>query len=369
MDSFMRILCILFASLIFFQEEGVCKPASTGKTAGRKTDNKQELRDLCKKALELEREISKSEVVLDYINQEEKNAAPVVRNKYEILTRCLTLLCDIQRFSGVLALNQKENRNDFVRCSIIIKNFAPYFKSIGKKLGKTGSEVVALKKTKNTQQEALQKIIDEYEQLIIKIDEKAAEIAKNRPENIIQDDVVYHIASKSESVEELDAELEAENNVGVLKSIKISTELSLAYPVCGKVITEFGDRNPDGEMICYMSFETRPGAIVTSPVKGYVEFAGKFLGYGHMVIISNGSYRIFVYGMDIVSLSVGDVVEIGDYMGKMNANPLSNPVLKMELKKTGEPLDPRHWMLQTIECIKQSDTKNGAEKNGRAVGA
>ncbi|GHU16701.1 peptidase M23 [Alphaproteobacteria bacterium] len=342
----MRVLCVLFASLFFLHDACFCQQSSAKKAS---VECKRELKELCKKAFELEQKILKEEEVLDCINQEERTSAPVVKNKYEILARCLTLLCDIQRSSKILTINPDEKINDFVRCSIVIKNFASYFKSIGGQLGKAGSEVVALKREKNIKKKRLQELIDEYEKLVKKIDEKAAEIAKSRPENVIQSDVVYHIASKSESIEELDAELEAENAIGVLKNTRISTELSLDYPVCGKIVTEFGDKNPDGEMICYISFETRPGAIVRSPAKGCVVFAGKFLGYGNMVIISNGDYRVFVYGMDTIATSIGEFLEIGDYIGKMNASPLSNPVLKMELKKTGESLDPRHWMLQTIE--------------------
>ncbi|GHT92221.1 peptidase M23 [Alphaproteobacteria bacterium] len=299
--------------------------------------------------MELEQKISKEEDALDGMSNDERTSAPVVKNKYEILARCLTLLYDIQRASKILAINPKDNRNDFVRCSVIIKNFASYFKSIGRQLGKAGSEVVALKREKNIKKKGLQELIDEYEKLVAIIDEKSAEIAKDRPENVIQNDVVYHIASKSESIEELDAELEAENAIGVLKSMKASTELSLDYPVYGKIATEFGDKNPDGDMIHYISFETRHGGIVISPANGCIEFAGKFLGYGNMVIISNGDHRVFVYEMDMVFASIGDTVEIGDYMGKMSQCLSSNPVLKMELKKTGEPLDPRQWMSKTIE--------------------
>jgi septal ring factor EnvC (AmiA/AmiB activator) len=309
----------------------------------------QEMRNFCKKALELEQKITKIEAEIEAVNQKEKVSAPVVKNMYEMLTRCFTVLFDIERFSKILAINCRNNKNDFVRCSVIIKNFVSYFKSIEKQLGKTSSEMVLLKNEKKSLQEESKNAVDEYESLLKKIDEKSAIIAKKREENIIQNDVVYHIASKSESIEELDAELEAENIIGVLKNTKISTNLALSYPVCGKVITEFGDKNPNNEMIYYISFETRPGAMVISPAYGLIVFAGKFLNYGNMMIVSNGEYRIFVYGMDQLFASTGDVVEIGDYVGKMNANALANPLLKMELKKSGEPLDPRQWMLQSIE--------------------
>ncbi|MDR2682143.1 MAG: peptidoglycan DD-metalloendopeptidase family protein [Holosporaceae bacterium] len=345
MSKFVVRIFAIFVLQTFWHVQSVGEPALR-KIPSNQT---QEIRNLCKKAVELEQKISKVEREIDALNQKEKISSPIVKNMYEMLTRCFTVLFDIQRFSPILAMNQQHNKNDFVRCSIIIKNFVSYFKSIGKQLGKTSSEMVALKSEKKSLKEDAQNVVGEYESLQKKIDEKSLAIAKKREENVIQNDVVYHIASKSESIEELDAELEAENIIGVLRNTKIATSLTLAYPVCGKIITEFGDKNPNNEMIYYISFETRPGAVVISPAYGLIVFAGKFLNYGNMVIISNGEYRVFVYGIDQMFATTGDVVEIGDYIGKMNPNPLSNPLLKMELKKSGEPLDPRQWMLQPIE--------------------
>ncbi len=306
----------------------------------------QKIRDECKEAQELEQKILKLEVQIDTILQKEKISAPVIKNIYEILTRCFTILFDIQRFSQFLALSQCDSKNDFVRCSIVIKNFASYFKLVGSQLLKNSAEMNELRSKKKLSEAELGTHIDKYNNLKINIDKKISELPKKNEEGIMQN-FVYHIATKSESIDELDAELESENAVGVLKNAKISTDLSLAYPVCGKLVTEFGDKGQNGEMIYYISFETRPSAIVTSPAKGFVVFAGNFLNYGNMIIISNGDYRIFLYGMESMYTMTGDIVEIGDYVGKMKDS--NNNIIKMELRKSGEALDPRHWLLQTLE--------------------
>jgi septal ring factor EnvC (AmiA/AmiB activator) len=309
----------------------------------------QEIRLLCKKAQDFEREMSSSSAEIEVINQKEKIFAPLIRNIFEILARCYTILVNIQRFANLLVLTQKDNKNDFVRCSIIVKNFSSYFKGISTQLGKNKMEVSLLRRNKQHYLTDLAEKKTSYEALCTEINSKTAQLAKTRSENIIQDDIVYHIASKSESIEELDAELEAENTIGVLRNTKISTELALVYPVVGKIVTEFGDKGPNNEMIYHVAFATRPGAIVTSPAKGLVVFRGKFLNYGNMVIISNGEYRVFLYGMDLLFASTGDSVEIGDYIGRMGTISHNGFVIKMELKKSGEPLDPRHWLLETLE--------------------
>lgn len=308
-----------------------------------------EMRGLCKEAQELEADISKLTCGLREIEKREKMSAPAIINIYEVLSRYCTVLANIQRYSDFLVLTKYENRNDFIRCSTIIKSFTDYFKSVSQKLEKDTAEISKLKKEKSNLLSEYEKALDKYKKTCEAIDAAAKELTNSREENVIQNDVVYHIATKSESIEELDAELEAENTVGVLKNTKVSTELSLAYPVKGKIVSEFGDRGDDGDMICYLGFETNREAIVTSPAKGVVVFSGNFLNYKNMIIISNGEYRIFLYGIKSMFASTGDTVEIGDYIGKMEDNSEQLPIIKMELKKSGEPLDPRHWLLQSIE--------------------
>lgn len=307
------------------------------------------MRELCKQAQALEASISKLKSALRDIEKREKMSAPAIINVYEILSRYCTVLANIQRFSDFLVLTKYENRSDFIRCSIIIKSFTNYFKSVSIKLEKDTAEISKLKKEKSDLLEKYEKALDEYKKACEKLDLEAKKLTDSREENVIQNDVVYHIATKSESIEELDAELEAENIVGVLKNTKISTDLSLAYPAKGKIVSEFGDRGEDGEMISYLGFETNRGAIITSPVKGLIVFSGNFLNYKNMVIISNGEYRIFLYGMKTIFASTGDIVEVGDYIGKMEDNSEQLPIVRIELKKSGEPLDPRHWLQKSIE--------------------
>lgn len=313
----------------------------------------KELRDKCREAQEAEKKMSGFEEQITQLLNEERISAPVTRNIYNMLTSCFTLLFTIQRFHQILALNQENNKNDFVRASIIIKNFAAYFHNVSEALHKYGLERMALR----TRREELEKLLAEmkkaYTALQGVIAELSEKLAIKRPENGIVKDIVLHIASKSETIEELDAELEAENTVGVLKNKKVSTELKIFYPVAGKIVNDFGDKGINEQMIYYLGFETRHGAIVTAPVKGLVVFSGKFLNYNNMVIISNGEYRLFIYGIEKLFATAGDLVEVGDYIGQMSEHSIDKPVLKMELKKSGEPLDPRHWLETTLEKEKK----------------
>ena len=309
----------------------------------------EEIRQCCKDAQKLEHEISNLSQELDNVQKMEMTSLPVIKDICEVLSVYFTVLLNIQRFSPMLALIQEDNKNDFVRCSIIIKNLTAYFNQVRDKLNKEGVKVLNLEKRKKEINEKISEKKSSYKKINEKIQNIASDLSKNRQENIIQNDVVYHLASKSESLEELDAELEAEQTVGVIRNTKFYSNLVLSYPVYGRIVTEFGDRGPTGEMIYCLSLETVPGAIVTSPCEGVVVFSGKFLDYGNMVIISNGDYRVFLYGMDFVFAVTGDILRRGDFIGKMAENFASKPIIKIELKKSGEPLDPRHWMQEFME--------------------
>ncbi len=307
------------------------------------------VRQLCKEAQKLESEIFKMQESLNRLNKQEKMSLPAMANIYEILSSYCTVLASIQKFSNLLIITKYQDKNDFIRCSIVIKNFPDYFKNISLKLGRENAELEKLKEEKLRLSVACEQALSKYQDICKQIEEKTEKLAAGREENVIQNDVVYHIATKSESIEELDAELEAENVVGVLRNNKVWTNLSLIYPANGRIVAEFGDRGDDDSMICYMGFETSRGAIVTSPAKGLVIFSGSFLNYQNMVIISNGEYRVFLYGMKKIFAATGDIVEVGDYIGKMDEESKDLPIVKMELRKSGEPLDPRHWILQTVE--------------------
>lgn len=318
---------------------------------GNNTIQTESIRNSCKEAQQCEKNITDLSASIENLEKQEKTTIPVVRDVYRILMRCFTVLFDIQRFSKFLAFSQQNNKNDFIRASIIIKNFATYFGNVGAELKKTNNDITNLRAKRSELKAALESNQQRYSQLCAQINDEAVKLTNARSdENVIREDVVYHLANKSETIEELDAELEAENAVGVLKNTKVSTDLSIVFPVAGRLINEFGDRGINDEMIHYMAFEVRPGAIVTAPSKGLVVFSGKFLNYDNMVIISNGEYRLFLYGLGELFVTTGDIVEIGDYIGRMPLDIKEGKVsVKLELKRSGESLDPRHWIQESEE--------------------
>lgn len=131
-----------------------------------------------------------------------------------------------------------------------------------------------------------------------------------------------------------------------------STKGKLVLPVSGKKITGFGGANEFGERLKGISISSRPQAQVTSPVDGWVAYADEFRTYGQLLIINAGEgYHILLAGMKRIDVGIGQFVLTGEPVAVMGAaqpgtdkktkNP--GPVLYIEFRKDGRPIDPDPW--------------------------
>lgn len=128
----------------------------------------------------------------------------------------------------------------------------------------------------------------------------------------------------------------------------------LPLPVSGTLLRGFNARDPVGGLTRGVTFEARPGALVSAPSDGWVAFAGPFRTYGQLLILNmGGGYYILLAGMDRISVSLGQFVLAGEPVAVMGdpskdaqtqagANP-AQPVLYVEFRKEGTPVDPTPW--------------------------
>ena len=131
-----------------------------------------------------------------------------------------------------------------------------------------------------------------------------------------------------------------------------STKGKLVVPVSGRKIRAFGGANEFGERVKGISISSRPKAQVTSPVDGWVAYADEFRTYGQLLIINAGEgYHILLAGMKRIDVEIGQFVLAGEPVAVMGAarpgadkktkNP--SPVLYIEFRKDGRPIDPDPW--------------------------
>jgi murein hydrolase activator len=127
----------------------------------------------------------------------------------------------------------------------------------------------------------------------------------------------------------------------------------LSLPVNGVKIREFGGSDGAGGVEKGISLATRPGAQVTTPCDGWVVYAGPFRSYGQLLILNaGGGYHVLVAGMERISVSIGQFVLTGEPVATMGrtsqvasilATNASQPVLYIEFRKDGTPIDSGPW--------------------------
>ncbi len=126
-----------------------------------------------------------------------------------------------------------------------------------------------------------------------------------------------------------------------------------ALPVNGVKICDFGGSDGAGSVEKGISLATRAGAQVTTPCDGWVVYAGPFRSYGQLLILNaGGGYHVLIAGMERISVNIGQFVLTGEPVATMGtksqvasifAANASQPVLYIEFRKDGTPIDPGPW--------------------------
>lgn len=127
----------------------------------------------------------------------------------------------------------------------------------------------------------------------------------------------------------------------------------LPFPVNGVKIRDYGVADGLGGAEKGISIATRSGAEVTAPCDGWVVYAGPFRSYGKLLILNaGGGYHVLIAGMDRISVDLGQFVLTGEPVASMGSGPpgaaalatgASQPVLYVEFRKDGTPVDPSPW--------------------------
>jgi murein hydrolase activator len=132
-----------------------------------------------------------------------------------------------------------------------------------------------------------------------------------------------------------------------------ATRGHLRLPVNGVKIRDFGGSDGVGGTQKGQSIATHAGAQITSPCDGWVVYAGPFRSYGQLLILNaGGGYHVLLAGMERISVDLGQFVLTGEPVAVMGggaqvsaaaATRSKQPVLYVEFRKDGSPIDPSPW--------------------------
>lgn len=137
---------------------------------------------------------------------------------------------------------------------------------------------------------------------------------------------------------------------------------SLRIPLGGIRIREYGMPDGLGGTEKGLSVASRSGAQVTSPCDGWVVYAGPFRSYGQLLILNaGGGYHVLLAGMERISVDLGQFVLTGEPVAVMGGGPQSaaavatgssQPILYIEFRKDGSPVDPSPWWASDSEKVR-----------------
>ena len=133
----------------------------------------------------------------------------------------------------------------------------------------------------------------------------------------------------------------------------VSLRGQVPIPVNGIKLKDFGAPDGSGGAEKGLSIATRAGAQVTAPADGWVVYSGPFRSYGQLLILNvGGGYHVLLAGMERISVDLGQFVLTGEPVAMMGngshiaaslATGSNQPVLHVEFRKDGVPVDPGPW--------------------------
>jgi len=267
------------------------------------------------------------------------SVVPELRARAQKLTGDLTELVTLRKTIATerdrLAVDRDKLREDQTRLAALVEERQRQQSSIEKDMEAEGARAIALSKQ-----------VDSLQGLIAKMEQDLKSAAK---------------AAATASLQGAPATLNGKPDLGALKdrarltpAIAFASAKGLfAMPVNGVKIRDFGGSDGAGGVEKGISLATRAGAQVTTPCDGWVVYAGPFRSYGQLLILNaGGGYHVLIAGMERISVDIGQFVLTGEPVATMGttsqvasilATNASQPVLYVEFRKDGTPIDPGPW--------------------------
>lgn len=174
---------------------------------------------------------------------------------------------------------------------------------------------------------------------------------------LAEDKAIAEAKQSAEAKARAEAERLAAEKAALPQMAFSKSQGQIDFPAQGQIVKRFGDDSGLGTRLDGIVIATEKQAQVTSPVAGKVEFSGKFRSYGQMVIINPGEgYLVLLAGLEQTLASHGQSVKAGEPVGTMGNKPsalatsngitnMTNPVLYVEFRKNGDPVDPNPWWI------------------------
>jgi septal ring factor EnvC (AmiA/AmiB activator) len=348
----------------------------------------QQLIDIAAQVRGVETRIGDAEARLRPLDSREQQIRSSLDSRRSEIVEVLAALQRAGRRTPPALLVRPEDALQSLRTAMLLGSVVPELRGRAEKLAADLGELVALRKNIATERDALaldrDKLKDDQIRLAALVDERqrkqstiekdmetegARAITLSRQVDSLQGLIAkmeqdVKSAAKAAATASLQGAPAAPNgkpNVGALKdparltpAIAFASAKGLfAFPVNGTRIRDFGGSDGTGGVQKGISLAARAGAQVTTPCDGWVVYAGPFRSYGQLLILNaGGGYHVLIAGMERISVNIGQFVLTGEPVATMGstsqvasilATSASQPVLYVEFRKDGTPIDPGPW--------------------------
>ena len=348
----------------------------------------QQLIDIAARVRGVETRIGDAEARLRPLDAREQQIRNSLDSRRSEIVEVLAALQRAGRRAPPALLVRPEDALQSLRTAMLLGSVVPEMRAQAERLVGDLSELIGLRKTIATERDQLgvdrDKLKGDQVQLASLVDERqrkqsaiekdmeaegARALALSRQADSLQGLIAkmeqdLKSAAKAAQTASLQGTPAALNGKPNLKALKDPGRLSpaiafasakglFALPVNGARIREFGGSDGVGGAEKGISLATRAGAQVTTPCDGWVVYAGPFRSYGQLLILNaGGGYHVLIAGMERISVNIGQFVLTGEPVATMGttsqvasilAANASQPVLYIEFRKDGTPIDPGPW--------------------------
>jgi septal ring factor EnvC (AmiA/AmiB activator) len=261
---------------------------------------------------------------------------PELRTRAAALAHDLSELVAVRKMIGTerdrLASDRDKLRSDQTRLAALIDERQRQQSGIEKDMEAESSRAIALARQ-----------VDNLQGLITRMEQDVKSAAK-----------AAAAANQQSSAPKGDLSAALKNPSRTTPAIAFASAKGLfKLPVNGTKIRDFGSSDGAGSSEKGISLATRPGSQVTTPCDGWVVYAGPFRSYGQLLILNaGGGYHVLIAGMERISVNIAQFVLTGEPVATMGATSqvasilatsATQPVLYVEFRKDGTPIDPGPW--------------------------
>ena len=349
----------------------------------------QQIIDTASRVVGVEERIAQTQERLEPLDDREQALRASLEQRRGVIAEVLAALQRIGRQAPPGLLIRAEDALQSVRSAMMLGAVLPEMRQQTEVLAADLAELVRLRQQIAAERDRLARdlfvLADERQRLSLFIEERQKRLAEVEQALTDERQRAAELARQAENLNQLIAKLEhgldtasraaraaarssedgkAASGRPDLAALKDPGRLSpaiafasakgmLPLPVNGARIKEFGAADGLGGTEKGVSIAARPGGQITAPCDGWVVYAGPFRNYGQLLILNaGGGYHVLLAGMERISVDLGQFVVTGEPVAVMGggaqsavatAGGASQPVLYVEFRKDGVPVDPGPW--------------------------